>query len=83
MSDVERARDRIAKRKAARAAAAAEEKALAAPRRKSGWDQAPEGYEGMSVGQVAAQAPELLMKPITNVVVKAFSYFVCFFLFFP
>lgn len=59
-SERERARERIQKRRAANEGAVSGNK----------WDQAPQGYEGMSVGEVAAHAPRLLTAPITGSVVN-------------
>jgi hypothetical protein len=64
--DVERAKERVRKRKKA----AQEQEASSQGSKASKWDQAPAGFEGMTVGEVAARAPRLLSLPISSSIVN-------------
>jgi splicing factor U2AF subunit len=64
--DVERAKERVRKRKKA----AQEQEAASQGSKVSKWDQAPAGFEGMTVGEVAARAPRLLSLPISSSIVN-------------
>ncbi len=75
--EAERARERILKRKLAAggqtdssAASAFSSSSSSSSVHVSKWDQAPSGFEGMSVGEVAAHAPRLLHMPIGSAVVN-------------
>jgi hypothetical protein len=69
LKETNRARERILKRKLAAEQSEKKEVETTAPAA-SKWDQAPAGFEGMTVGEVAAHAPKLLALPITNSVVN-------------